>query len=115
RRSGSWCFPGGRPVRRPRALGAPAWERRPRWTNAVSATAVWGAPTAVPNRNVFYLTRVSLASSVSATAENDGTSETMVRINEIKKDAAHRLPELFPRAQDWQVPMDSHARDQTAP
>ena len=37
----------------------------------------------------------------------------MVRINEIKKDAAHRLRELFPRAQDWQELMDSRVGEQT--
>src|SRR5262245_24031192 len=37
----------------------------------------------------------------------------MVRINEIKKEAAHRLRELFPRAQDWQELMDSRVGEQT--
>jgi hypothetical protein len=37
----------------------------------------------------------------------------MVRINEIKKHAAHRLRELFPRAEDWQELIDSHVGEQT--
>ena len=37
----------------------------------------------------------------------------MVRINEIKKDAAHRLRELFPRAVDWQELMDPRVGEQT--
>lgn len=37
----------------------------------------------------------------------------MLRINEIKKQAAHRLRELFPRAQDWQELIDSHVGEQT--
>jgi hypothetical protein len=37
----------------------------------------------------------------------------MVRINEIKKDAAHRLRELFPRAEDWQELMDPRVGEQT--
>jgi hypothetical protein len=37
----------------------------------------------------------------------------MLRINEIKKQAAHRLRGLFPQALDWQELIDSHVRDQT--
>lgn len=37
----------------------------------------------------------------------------MLRINEIKKQVAHRLRELFPRAQDWQELIDSHVGEQT--
>jgi hypothetical protein len=37
----------------------------------------------------------------------------MVRINEIKKQAAHRLRALFPRAEDWQELMDSRVGEQT--
>jgi transcriptional regulator with AbiEi antitoxin domain of type IV toxin-antitoxin system len=37
----------------------------------------------------------------------------MVRINEIKKHAAHRLRELFPRAEDWQELIDSRVGEQT--
>jgi len=37
----------------------------------------------------------------------------MVRINEIKKSAAQRLRELFPRAEDWQELMDSRVGEQT--
>jgi hypothetical protein len=37
----------------------------------------------------------------------------MVRINEIKKQAAHRLRELFPRAVDWQELTDAHVGEQT--
>jgi len=37
----------------------------------------------------------------------------MLRSNEIKKQIAHRLRELFPRAQDWQELIDSHVGEQT--
>ena len=37
----------------------------------------------------------------------------MVRTNEIKKQVAHRLRELFPRAEDWQELIDSHVGEQT--
>jgi hypothetical protein len=37
----------------------------------------------------------------------------MVRPNEIKKDAAHRLRALFPHAQDWQELIDSRVGEQT--
>ncbi len=37
----------------------------------------------------------------------------MVRPNEIKKDAAHRLRDLFPHAQDWQELIDSRVGEQT--
>ncbi len=37
----------------------------------------------------------------------------MLRVNEIKKHVAHRLRELFPRAQDWQELIDSHVGEQT--
>jgi len=37
----------------------------------------------------------------------------MVRINEIKKQAAQRLHELFPQVSDWQELIDSHVGEQT--
>ena len=37
----------------------------------------------------------------------------MVRINEIKKQAAQRLRELFPQATDWQELIDAHVGEQT--
>lgn len=37
----------------------------------------------------------------------------MVRINEIKKQAAQRLRDLFPQVQDWQELMDHHVGEQT--
>jgi hypothetical protein len=37
----------------------------------------------------------------------------MLRTNEIKKQVAHRLRDLFPRAQEWQELIDSHVGEQT--
>ena len=37
----------------------------------------------------------------------------MVRINETKKDAAQRLRELFPQAQEWQELIDARVGEQT--
>jgi hypothetical protein len=37
----------------------------------------------------------------------------MLRSNEIKKQVAHRLRDLFPRSQEWQELIDSHVGEQT--
>src|SRR5262245_5098103 len=50
---------------------------------------------------------------VSTHVENVRTSESMVRINEFKKEAAERLRSLFPQASEWQESLDATVGDQT--
>src|SRR5712691_9973808 len=51
---------------------------------------------------------------VSAGAETDTTSETMLKSREIRRLAAQRLRELFPRGSGWEEIPDSRVGSQTA-
>src|SRR5262249_16641607 len=62
----------------------------------------------------FCLTRLSIVPSVSAYAERYGTSETMAKSQDLRRSAAQRIRDLFPRAAGWEELPDHQAGGQKA-